>query len=451
MQGSNFFVRQGRTVYTGDRSRSDSLLSNWICKLILIVVLVVIPLTLINRENYQYQLELAFSELEHKLVEVDASDMSTFPQQAGAPVYFTSEFTGSASDHEFGVTIDHALKLDRQTEYCQWQEFSSEECDSCTNSEGGSYKCNCRTTYYYQKGWVTHPIISAFFDQPFNHNNPQRDPYPSMSLASENTIAGEMYVEPSLLLNTRGTSRTIQFLHPGQAPPSYSFWKFFGWKDNQRYEGIDVLRPLTHSPAYREHQFSYTGQEGWFFSPYEADMASELLKKMGQFLEGSLFDWQLADLMPGCTAGDIRVRFRAVDPRSISVVGKYVPQPTPRVGIIDNLNTATIELGLVHAGDHSYNTMVDAENWNANVDTWLWRAITLVIWTPCAVAIGLYKSPLSAAGGSLLVIAVSWTYVYGISDFSGPSTAIVTVLLFAASGVLHIAGRLTSSGHGKNM
>jgi hypothetical protein len=233
MAGSSWFWRRGRTVYT-DSPRGESAGSRCCCKVILCILLAVVPLTLYYLEYYQRQLELAFDELETKMWEVDANDPATYPPALGTPVYFTSEYTGSASDPDFGLTLQHALTVQRQTQYCQWREFSTETCDTCTNSDGSKSRCRCSTTYHYHLGWENHPIISTFFDQPFNHHNPLRDPYPSTTIASINTIAGEMSVEPKLLHNTRGPSRAVQFLHPGQAPPAYSFWKFFGWKDTQR-------------------------------------------------------------------------------------------------------------------------------------------------------------------------------------------------------------------------
>ncbi len=44
-----------------------------------------------------------------------------------------------------------------------------------------------------------------------------------------------------------------------------------------------------------------------------------------EYVEGSLLDWQLGDLVPSCTAGDIRLSFRVSDPVELSVVGSAVP------------------------------------------------------------------------------------------------------------------------------
>ncbi len=361
MQGSNFLLRQGRSYFTGDRRRGSGSLRNsgCLCKFFMAAILVAVPAYLYTCEVFERNLELALADLASRVVEVpDTNDVSSFPSATGTPVFFSSPYTGSSADADFGVSLESALLLNRETQYCQWQEISSEVCQTCRDRDGDSYSCNCVTTYLYNKGWHNYRIPSIFFDQPFNHNNPQRDPFPSATLPSESALAGELHLLPELLLHTRATPRRVLFLRPGQQPPSYSFWKFFGWKDNQRYENTDHLTPLLHSPAYVDHNFVYTGEEGWFFSAYEASTASELLKKMGQFLEGSLFDWQLADLFGGCTAGDIRVRYSVIDPQEVSVLGLYHPTPTPRVGLVDTFVSETVPdsftFGAVAAGRHSF-------------------------------------------------------------------------------------------------
>ena len=92
-------------------------------------------------------------------------------------------------DEEFGVTLDGALSLRRQTEYCQWQEHSHQRCETCRRtvrakdgtSSSESHSCNCVTEYTYEKSWRRYRVPSMAFDQPANHFNPQRDPYPSAS------------------------------------------------------------------------------------------------------------------------------------------------------------------------------------------------------------------------------------------------------------------------------
>lgn len=150
MQSDGHVLRQGRTIYTGDRRNCDS--NSCVCRVVLSILLLTIPVGLFMTERHQYQLELAFTELESKIVQVSTEDMTSYPE-ANTPVYFTSEYTSSVADPDFQVTINHGLTLNRETQYCQWQEHSSESCDTCTNSEGETYDCNCALTYYYSKNW----------------------------------------------------------------------------------------------------------------------------------------------------------------------------------------------------------------------------------------------------------------------------------------------------------
>jgi hypothetical protein len=56
-------------------------------------------------------------------------------------------------------------------------------------------------------------------------------------------------------------------------------------------------------------------------------------KIMFEHLEGSLFDWQLGDLMPSCTACNVRVSSYAVqDPAVVSVVAALAAVPSDAAG-----------------------------------------------------------------------------------------------------------------------
>jgi hypothetical protein len=78
------------------------------------------------------------------------------------------EVTGSTQDDEFGVSVDSSLVLHRNTEYCQWQQHTTERCETCHRTRNGkseSYSCHCRKTYHYVKAWRSHRIISLHFNQ----------------------------------------------------------------------------------------------------------------------------------------------------------------------------------------------------------------------------------------------------------------------------------------------
>jgi len=149
-----------------------------------------------------------------------------------------------------------------------------------------------------------------------------------------------------------------------------------------------MLRDTPHSDAAVRDNFAFVGQGGYFFSPYETTTASSVMNWFVQYLEGSLFDWQLGDLMPSCTAGDVRFRYRVQDPMTVSVMGRVsspafatdVLRITPRRMAHEGGNENT--LGLVHAGVHSPEDMLLAEDSDSR-----WRALfPRLLMLPWAIA-----------------------------------------------------------------
>ena len=96
------------------------------------------------------------------------------------------------------LAIPNALLLKRQTEYCQWQEFQTETCQTCTRTvrakdgtvKEEQYACNCFISYSYSKSWRSHRISSALFNQPGAHNNPLRDPLPPADFVAQSATLG---------------------------------------------------------------------------------------------------------------------------------------------------------------------------------------------------------------------------------------------------------------------
>jgi hypothetical protein len=68
---------------------------------------------------------------------------------------------------------------------------------------------SCVTTYYYDKGWRSHRIFSGLFDQPFNHDNPQRDPFPSARDIATDANAMGVAIDPAVLRNLRAPTRKV--------------------------------------------------------------------------------------------------------------------------------------------------------------------------------------------------------------------------------------------------
>ena len=272
------------------------------------------------------------------------------------------------------------------------------------------------------------------FDQPAAHYNPQRDPFPSKDFVSNDVVMEfrgtsnhknnveedqEVYhqrqhhesfdghnkasklkndevkpfiatLSPSMLHNgIRGAkARTIKWVRDG-IPPIPSFWR--KWiPDKSRYEDTYHLHQYPLSDYSIESNFVYVG-DGWFFSPYESSRQEKMFKYFMQYIEGTIFDWQIGDLMPSCEAGDIRVQYTVQDPQVVSILGeltktgtsaKNVPQYT--IKPIQTKNGRSV--GLVHEGFHSAQDMIVAEDQDSIFKAAICRCL-LLLW---AFGVGRY-------------------------------------------------------------
>eukprot|EP00038_Savillea_parva_P031520 m.87486 g.87486 ORF g.87486 m.87486 type:complete len:464 (-) comp9703_c0_seq2:1742-3133(-) len=441
--------RTGRS-YAHERPTSES----WVFRKVVLPilaagVLVGVAYGLYHAEYFYKHLSLACTELDDQVLHLDnleALSPAGLGQHTGHPVHFVSNWTGSAHDDAFGIRLDHALRLKRETEYCQWQEWATESCETCDDGEGGTRSCNCVTTYHYDKGWRSHTIPSLLFDQPFNHMNPQRDPYPSASILADNVqVGGGARLEPELLANLRAPTRKVFF-----TPRTVEVQSWFFKDAAPRNEGVSAIRDFLSTPAYINDNFLYTNHDGWFFSPYERGSMESAFRRLGQFLEGSLLDFQIGDLFSSCTAGDIRVRYRVADPREISVVGTVHGDGTrTSVGIIDNLKSTEMPVGFVHAGIHTFAEMVQSEYDKAHT-TCLWWRLGALLWglvaerTIAWLRGGGDTTPINGfmvAGLALLLIGSVWSATSGLSDWTGSSTSLWTVVALGVSTALIASGR----------
>jgi hypothetical protein len=209
-------------------------------------------------------------------------------------------------------------------------------------------KCITKKTYHYIKSWTSYPINSLFFDQPAAHHNPQRNPYPSEQFTTSNLVLYEdhnptmMKIDSNILTNLKNSKyHPIDFTLNGIKKTSHDISQFTSLFNNifgnflgltsstetlssieqTRYEDINQLKISSiNSLATKNDGFYYVGN-GFFFSPYQSDLITQISKTFFGYLEGSLFDWQLGDLISSCTPGDIRVKYEIQDPDTISVLG----------------------------------------------------------------------------------------------------------------------------------
>lgn len=471
--------RRGRRVYRPGPNDNAGL--GGFCSVLLVLLLLAAPpVVLLLSESSRRGTYLALKE---------ALDSDIYPlrsaehHRVGDFVHASShDIHAVSSDRDMDVSIPGALALRRRTEYCQWQEIRREECETCTRdvraSDGGtkqeSYRCNCITRYDYVKTWRGRRINSFAFDQPAAHHNPQRDPMPSLTIpAEEAVLRAESHshhhhhgddekpavaaLAPSMLSNAvRGARwRTVNFV-PRGTPPVPSFWTRW-MPDRTRYEPTDALRNTLTSPAAARDNFVYVGQGGYFFSPYRAEMASDMFKYFMQYMEGSLFDWQIGDVMPSCTAGDVRFRYEVQDPAEISVLGEVASLSKSAAVSSEGVkeDVALLEpkvaqngrtVGLVHAGTVSPPAMIAAEDSDSR-----WMAafprLLLLPWAAAAtrllgaaagfdVAVARWPTQLGCALALwCAVVGVAWLghWGWGRNALEGPFLMIGAVVLGATA------------------
>mmetsp|Transcript_13002 Transcript_13002/g.19434 ORF Transcript_13002/g.19434 Transcript_13002/m.19434 type:complete len:540 (+) Transcript_13002:1496-3115(+) len=473
--------RRGRTyVQVGPNDKRG--ISGFCSVIFIILLLTVPPIFLLASERSRHTRYITLSDaLNSDVIElnqksIDESDLHSIPP--GTLVHGTSTHIETlASDHEMNIGIPGALTLHRNTEYCQWQEIQSQDCQTCKrtvkardgSTKEESYQCNCITTYNYIKGWKNRKIDSFLFNQPGAHHNPQRDPMPSTTFVGEDVTLefdGDVCnddndkshsnptspsvstkLDPTMLSNGVRNQpwRNVDFVPQGKAPPPSFFSRYFS--DRTRYEPLQLLKNTPTSPAAIEDNFVYVGQGGYFFSPYESSTASKLFNYFAQYLEGSLFDYQLGDLvgaLASCTAGDIRFYYSVKDPNEISVLGQVreangAVQITPRVlqGVGNEKDSS---IGLVHSGKHSAQDMLLAEDSDSRFKATVMRAI-FFLWSIAAsrlvgVAFGreIGDSSFSVkieAAISLFAVLIGWLWL-SIWGSSVHTYALIITGLFLA-------------------
>jgi len=117
--------------------------------------------------------------------------------------------------------------------------------------------------------WSPIKINSLLFDQPFAHYNPQRDPFPTYSLTTPSAKFGQYTVLKPLIEKLNN----FEIAH---------------------FKPEDLNSGFVSSPSFNQHNFRYVGN-GYFYSPYSMSESSRVFNLFGQFLEGSLLDFQIGD------------------------------------------------------------------------------------------------------------------------------------------------------------
>eukprot|EP01125_Pyxidicula_operculata_P010806 TRINITY_DN355_c1_g2_i1.p1 TRINITY_DN355_c1_g2~~TRINITY_DN355_c1_g2_i1.p1 ORF type:complete len:417 (+),score=42.21 TRINITY_DN355_c1_g2_i1:1-1251(+) len=300
-------MRIGRTRLVSPQERACN---ESCCRIFLWIVILLLVIGLFSLE-YDWRVKNeAYSEVRGNVISL--KDNIIPGSAVGRLVFVTSNniLAGSRVDHDFKLEAAGAIKLRRVTEYCQWVEHRT----TSEDEEGNKY-----VTYSYTLGWSPSLIPSILYDQPFRHNNPQRDPYPSSEWVAPTIGVGNYKVREHLVEKISGY-QTI-------------------------YYPREQAELFMSSHASIEDGFKPIGN-GYFYSPYAESTGSFVARFAGMFLEGSL-DVQLGDFFATCTAGDIRVHYEQIAPTSLSVIGKLVDSQ----GTLDLFTTkSNYQLGLIQPG-----------------------------------------------------------------------------------------------------
>ena len=362
---SVLFPRRGRTVvrhYSASQAKKNHEFNQNVCFWISIVISVILT-------GVTYHTHTVYKDIQRSMGDIVINEPGLTPQpsHAGSVVHISAPATSirpkkAVSDAEFNVGIYGPFSMSREVEYCQWTEHQSTKTHK--HRDGSE---TTETTYYYTKGWRSTPINSLFFNQPGAHHNPQRDPYPSRSVVDSTDVSvGNGFTIDSNLAKYVSVSS-----HP-----------VVNW-DASSYNAF------MKSQAHQRDNFYYTNKNGWFYSPYTPSTAERLAKAAVQYMEGSLFDFQLGDLFSECTAGDIRVRYRTKTPSGgVSLIGRQ----TDDMGRIDTFKSIDDrEVDAIYEGRHSAEEVKRLRIADA-FSNFMWAGIGMIVSWVVTGAVLMYKN-----------------------------------------------------------
>lgn len=444
-------VRRGRVYRTS--GPQESVICGLLAVLLMMAALIAVPWLASNGEKGHEKRVAKLS----RMLEVGFKEPAV--SKVGDPVYLNGKVDATVTDDKFGAMAVNAVGLRRVTEYCQWREFSTRRCETCerqVQAKDGSratetYDCNCYYEYTYMKGWTSTPIPSVFFDQAAAHYNPLRDPFPSTSIAApfatvfttENVAA---HVDRSILRRVKAKWRRLAF---GPAPKKKSF--FFSKNDETRtYRAVSLLsRELPEN-------FVYVGD--YFYSPYEPSVAETLLKGFFQYVEGTLFDWQLSDLFArvvgSCHAGDIRLHYEVQDPKKLSIVSSVKRIDKEQGRRLLYLGDSSGVTSIVHAGKRRPGDMIAIEAQDSRP---LLTRLLLYVWAfPTACLLGAYLGFDVARSGFLLaffsatslfatILGVFWLSYWPSSVLVSEDNTLVLLVVVALVGGMYAVPKLQRS------
>ncbi len=312
-----------RTSHQGYFSR----LANSVFGVFLGLVLVPGSVLLISWNEYR-TVHRARGLIEAEKVVVEVRDpLEILPSLDQRLVHVSGTATTEETLTDSDFSIDRvALRLERQVEMFQWIEHR----ESKTRDKIGGGR-ETITTYEYRKEWKSDRVQSERFEEKVGHSNPQPS-FASLSLVAEHATLGAFEFRPQLV-------RTIH-----------------AWKDLQ----LDLEKLLTKFDNASKKQFK---------------------------IEGERLYYGTSNLNPDePKIGDLKIRFRVVEPSVISLLSKQSGQ---KLEPFRTINGEFVEL--VREGEVSAALMFDSLRRENTFMGWILRCVG---WVMSCIGFSLIAGPL---------------------------------------------------------
>lgn len=319
--------RRGRT-YTYVRRTGGALTPTWLKALIFLLIGGFASTVVTNIERSLFEKNLFYPLIGKNLIEVSDADQLEASALQGKMIHLNAPdlvAPDAPTDPLFHIGgFDRSVRLKRNVEFCEWREYSTEHCHK--EGRGDDEREVCSRTYYYTKDWRSNQQTSMLFDQPFGHQNPSRPELMGMLRNSGGDAynGGAIFNAPNVFAAHRGSPdgllqldqrfvNNFDWFKPRMTPSPRMLTEFNNESPVAARQGE---QPTESNPVFR-----YIGG-GYFLSPYSPGMAWQVLRGLGMAWDGSLLDFQIADLFSKCEAGDVRVSFDVLEAGPISVIGR---------------------------------------------------------------------------------------------------------------------------------
>lgn len=361
------------------------------------------------------------------------------------PVHNTPKIAGATpQDDFFGLTFaEDVATAHRVAEYCQWDErVYTREVKEGVNPDTGKERIRHEKEYVYVKGWTSHLVSSAFFDNPVAYHNPSRDPAPSRTFHSSGGV--------DLNADTPGKPliiSAIDFEHALLPAETVVLYK----------EGVRKLSQQALQSGFNEadHKYVYSRvpEDGFMGSPIVKAAAAYLIDgvvDVNEIARGTGFEGLLAGAgldwitKGSCKAGDIRVHFETRRlPPTASVLGMVTANGRKVAAFTySNGYSKVFASGGVASDLAGFAKAMDKET-----RQWAWMvraAVAVALLIGSWVGSDMYASSsgtlLLWAGLSAALLGGVWTFIYGVSANTNYIPVGVLAFGLAVSGYVFTRG-----------